>query len=86
VLERPEFDTVRGQLDDIFAHRSEESFGVGTPIYTRIQQLARDMRAQLDEDYPAMSQMEWIQSMRFIESLAYEARFAPGLVVGMNGR
>lgn len=86
VLERPEFDTVRSKLDDIFAHRGDESFGVGTPIYARIQQLTRDMRAQLDEDYPTMSQMEWVQAMRFVESLAYEARFAPGVVVGMNVR
>lgn len=86
VLERPEFDTVRSKLDDIFAHRGDESFGVGTPIYARIQQLSRDMRAQLDEDYPTMSQMEWVQAMRFVQSLAYEARFAPGMVVGMNVR
>ena len=33
-----------------------------------------------------MSQMEWIQAMRFIESLAYEPRFAPGTVVGVNLR
>jgi hypothetical protein len=86
VLERTKFDTVRSQLNDIFAHRGDESFGVGTPIYAQIQQLARDMRSQLDKDYPTMSQVEWIQAMRFIESLAYEARFAPGVVVGMNVR
>jgi hypothetical protein len=86
VLERPEFDAVRTQLNDIFAHRGDESFGIGTPIYSQIQRLARDMRAQLDDDYPAMSQMEWIQAMRFVESLAYEGRFAPAVVVGMNVR
>jgi hypothetical protein len=44
------------------------------------------MRTALDEQHATMSQMEWIQSMRFIESLAYESRFAPGTVVGMATR
>jgi GNAT superfamily N-acetyltransferase len=84
VLQRPEFDQFRGQLDDIFAHRSEQSFGVGSAMYSHVQQFTRDMRAALDKEYDTMTQMEWINAMRFIESLAYETRFAPGMVVGMN--
>jgi hypothetical protein len=86
VLERPEFDSIRGKLNDVYAHRSEGHFGVGTPEYTHVQQLTHDMRALLDQEYNSMSQMEWIQAMRFIESLAYESRFAPGTVVGVNIR
>jgi hypothetical protein len=31
-----------------------------------------------------MSQIEWIQAMRFLESLGFESRFASGVVVGLN--
>lgn len=82
VLERPEFEKFRGQLDDTFAHRSEERFGVGSAFYSRTQALAHDMRALLDEQRTSMSQMEWIAAMRFIESLAYESRFAPDTTAG----
>src|SRR5260221_13685522 len=85
-LERPEFDTIREKLNDVFAHRSEGHSGIGTPEYARVQQFTRDMRALLDQEYASMSQMEWIQAMRFIESLGYESRFAPGAVVGVNVR
>jgi hypothetical protein len=86
VLQRPEFEKVRSSLDDIFAHRSSESFGVGSPAYDEVQRLTRQMRTTLDDEHTSMTQMEWIQSMRFIESLAYESRFAPGTVVGMVTR
>ena len=86
VLQRPEFEKVRASLDDIFAHRSTESFGVGSPAYDEVHRLTREMRTTLDDEHASMTQMEWIQSMRFIESLAYESRFAPGTVVGMATR
>lgn len=86
VLQRPEFEKVRAGLNDIFAHRSVETFGVGSPAYAEVQRLTHEMRTALDEQHATMSQMEWIQSMRFIESLAYESRFAPGTVVGMATR
>jgi hypothetical protein len=86
VLQRPEFEKVRGSLDEIFAHRSTETFGVGSPAYHEVQRLTREMRTTLDDEHASMTQMEWIQSMRFIESLAYESRFAPGTVVGMATR
>jgi hypothetical protein len=82
VLERSEFETIRQQLDDIFAHRADEQFGVGSAVYSQTQRLARDMRALLDEERTSMSQMEWIQAMRFIESLAYETRFASETTTG----
>ena len=86
VLQRPEFEKVRTALEDIFAHRSTETFGVGSPAYDEVQRLTHDMRATLDDENKSMTQMEWIHSMRFIESLAYESRFAPGTVVGMTVR
>jgi hypothetical protein len=86
VLQRPEFEKVRASLDEIFAHRSTESFGVGSPAYDEVHRLTREMRTTLDDEHASMTQMEWIQSMRFIESLAYESRFAPGTVVGMATR
>jgi hypothetical protein len=84
VLQRSEFDKMRIQLDDVFAHRSNESFGVGTAAYGEVQHLTSELRTALDQEYTTMSQMEWIQAMRFIESLAYESRFAPGAVVDAN--
>lgn len=86
VLERPEFETVRQALEDAFAHRNDGNFGIGSPAYNHIKELTRDMRSILDQEYDSMSQMEWIQAMRFIESLAYEPRFAPGTAVGVNLR
>jgi hypothetical protein len=77
VLQRSEFGKFREQFDDAFAHRSDERFGVGSAFYSRTQRLAHEMRASLDEQRDSMSQMEWIEAMRFIESLAYETRFAP---------
>lgn len=84
VLERPKFEKFRDQFNEIFAHRSDERFGVGSAIYSRTQALAHDMRASLDEQRDSMSQMEWIQAMRFIESLAYETRFASDATAGQN--
>jgi hypothetical protein len=82
VLERPEFEKMREQFDDIFAHRSDERFGVGSAVHSQTQSLAHAMRTSLDEQRASMSQMEWIQAMRFIESLAYETRFAPDIAAG----
>lgn len=82
VLEQPEFEASRRQFDDLFAHRVDDRPGVGTSFYRRAQAFARDMRATLDEERNSMSQIEWIQAMRFIESLAYEARFANDSVAG----
>ncbi len=79
VLQRPEFEKFRGQFDDAFAHRTDEQFGINSAFYSRTQSLAREMRALLDEQRNSMSQMEWISAMRFIESLAYETRFAPNM-------
>ncbi len=75
VLQHAEFDRYRAALNDIFAHRADEHFGMGTPVYHQVQQLTNDMRAQLNREFATMSQMEWIQANRFIESLGYEARF-----------
>lgn len=77
VLERPEFEKFREQLGDAFAHRADERYGVDSPFYDRVHKLTRDMRAVLDERMGSMSQMQWIEAMRFIESLAYETRFPP---------
>jgi hypothetical protein len=79
VLQRSEFEKFREQFDDAFAHRSDERFGVGSAFYSRTQRLAHEMRASLDGQRDSMSQMEWIEAMRFIESLAYETRFAPNM-------
>jgi hypothetical protein len=76
VLKRAEFETIRPQFEDVFAHPAGGEFGVGSTIYNRAQSLSHQMRALLDAQYASMSQMEWIQAMRFIESLAYETRFA----------
>ncbi|HKD38482.1 MAG TPA: hypothetical protein VKB78_16830, partial [Pirellulales bacterium] len=82
VLEQPEFEASRRQFDDLFAHRADDRPGVGTSFHRRAQTFARDMRATLDEERDSLSQIEWIQAMRFIESLAYEARFANESVAG----
>jgi hypothetical protein len=75
ILQHPEFDQDRTTLNDIFAHRRDEQFGLGTPVYHQVQQLTTDMRNVLNKEYATMSQMEWIQAVRFVESLGYEARF-----------
>ncbi len=76
MLQRPEFDQDRTKLNDIFAHRRDEQFGLGTPVYHQVQQLTKDMRDVLNKEYATMSQMEWIHAIRFVESLGYEARFS----------
>jgi hypothetical protein len=82
VLERPEFEKFREQFNDAFAHRADERYGVDSPFFDRVQKLAHDMRTVLDDHMNSMSQMQWIEAMRFIESLAYETRFPPYTAAG----
>jgi GNAT superfamily N-acetyltransferase len=90
VLRRPEFEQYRVSLQDLFAHRREQNSGIGTETYNEVQQLTRQMREVLNREVPTnehqvMTQMEWIHAARFLESLAYEARFAPGDTVAARG-
>jgi hypothetical protein len=76
VLQRAEFELARTTLNDIFAHRRDERFGLGTPAQHQVQQLTTEMRNELNSKIADMNQMEWIQAVRFVESLGYEARFS----------
>jgi len=67
----------RARLEILFAERTPEDSGVGSAAYAEVRRLTRRMRELLAAQAKEMSVEEYAVARKFIESLAYEARFAP---------
>jgi hypothetical protein len=78
-LIRPEFDKFRAELDRIFASRTVANSGVGSSTETAIARLTGTMRRDLKARINDMPINEYMVAKTFLQSLAYEARFLPGL-------
>jgi hypothetical protein len=66
----------RARLEELFAERTPEDSGVGGAGYGEARRLARRMRDQLAARAKELSVEEFALARKFIDSLAYEARFA----------
>jgi len=78
LLSRTEFDALRPQLDQLFAVQRPNNSGLGTENYREIMALSGEMRAVLDSMINQLHPDEYLAARRFIDSLAYEARFPAG--------
>lgn len=83
-LRAPEFDSYRVQVEAAFEQRSPANSGVGSGLYREVHQLTTRMRDELKARIGEMSAMEYISAKRFLESVAYEARFSPNAANSPN--
>jgi len=77
-LQNPTYNEYREELEGLFAERADKQGAIGFESYTRITDLTRKWLATLKKDLRSkdnkMGQREYLQSKRFIESLAVEAQ------------
>ncbi|HVC95370.1 MAG TPA: hypothetical protein VND64_16865 [Pirellulales bacterium] len=65
----------RARLEQLFAERTPEDSGIGGTGYGEVRRLTRKMRDQLARRAKELSVEEYSVARKFINSLAYEARF-----------
>ncbi len=65
----------RARLEQLFAERTPEDSGIGGAGYGEVRRLTRRMRDQLLRRVRELSVEEFAVARKFIDSLAYEARF-----------
>jgi hypothetical protein len=63
-------------LEALFAERETKAGGIGGNQYTQIQEVTDILLAKLKANISQYSPDEYIKAKKFLESLAYEARFA----------
>jgi hypothetical protein len=82
VFQRAEYDAVRHAIDQAVAERTVDNSGVGSANYERIKNLTAAMNAKLRSEVDELSTSESIRARKFLQSLAYEARFPLSVDVG----
>jgi hypothetical protein len=76
VLRDDEYAEGRAELQRLFAERRSGENGAGTPNCRQIGRAVNTMKRQLQRDVKTLSADEYIPAKKFLDSLAYEARFA----------
>ncbi len=74
-LRGDEYAADRTQLEKSFAERTQDDSGAGGAGYGEVRRLTRQMRNQLNRSAKQLSIEEFAVARKFIDSLAYEARF-----------
>ncbi|HUY31588.1 MAG TPA: hypothetical protein VMV69_02335 [Pirellulales bacterium] len=74
-LRGEEHATDRARFEQRFAERTPEDSGIGGAGYGEVRRLTRRMRDQLARRVRELSVEELTVARKFIENLAYEARF-----------
>lgn len=72
------FAAERNALDRLMADRESQG-GVGSAHYHDVVEITDSMRHDLRGLLDAMSPTEYVQAVKFLNSVAYEARFVPEL-------
>lgn len=78
----------RSELERLFAERTLEDCGEGSDNCQKIQRAARNLRNLVDQQVKQLSTSDFLESRKFVDSLAYEARFdltQPALVAMDDG-
>ncbi len=75
VLQGESFLEERIQLESLFAKRKVIEGGVSSPIFGEVQEVAEEMRTELRSIMREISPVEYLAARKFIEALAFEARF-----------
>ena len=75
MLQAPQFEQFRKQLDQLFVQRETAHGGIGYETFTQIQDITTALLADLKKSINDYKSGDYIKMKNFIESLAYEARF-----------
>ncbi len=75
VLQEEQFSEYRAELDGLFAQRTTANIGADGETCRQIQDVVERMQAELRSLTRQISPMEYLAARKFIESLAFEARF-----------
>ncbi len=78
-LQGEQFIAARQQLEQAFADRDVHNSGVGSTTFSAISSAASVMRDQLKNQVTYMNPAEYVAAKKFVDGLAYEARFALGV-------
>jgi hypothetical protein len=80
VLQRPQFEDLRSELDGLFVERVLYPYdaGQGSSNRREIEHLTHEFRNRLHAMIHKLTGNEFITGDRFLKSLAYEARFGAG--------
>jgi hypothetical protein len=83
VLMTPAFDAQRNQLENLFARRTANEFGVNSDFYRMVHRETNRMqdmlKSYLHSSDKFFSDQEYMAAKNFLDSLANEARLAPDL-------
>lgn len=71
------FSVERTQLDRLMAERDAQG-GVGSQHYREVVETTDALKAELQTMIDDLSPTEYVQAKKFLNSVAYEARFSPG--------
>jgi hypothetical protein len=77
LFQRDEFLETRVQLDYLFAQRKAGDCGLGSENCRQIKEATEKMLDQLRDLIDDLSPAEYMAARRFVDTLAYEAEFAP---------
>ncbi|QDU31513.1 hypothetical protein ETAA8_66720 [Anatilimnocola aggregata] len=83
VLQAQVFDGNRLLLEDLFARRTANEFGVNSPFYRQVNastaQIKDQLKNYLRSEDRFFSHQEYVAAQNFLNSLTQEARLAPDL-------
>ena len=82
VFQQEEFYVLRSQLDCLFAQRTAVNDTPGGNVSGQVQEVTAQMHEQLRGKVRQMSPTEYLAARKFVDSLAFEARF-PARIEGV---
>jgi hypothetical protein len=77
ILRDAQYADDREQLDKLFAERATSS-SVSPNMYRQVQQTTTNLLAALKKNINDYKANDWLSAKKFVESLAYDARFPAG--------
>ncbi len=78
LLQADDFKDGRDELERLFADRADKGGSIGPDGYQQIQDEINGMMAYLKKNIKRYPTSEYLSARKFLESLAYEARFTTG--------
>jgi len=77
LLQGEAFEEYRTRLEELYAGRTPANSGLASEFCRQVQELASQMAGSLRSMIRQVSPTEYMAAKRFLEGLAYEARFLP---------
>jgi len=73
-----QYAETRGQLDRLYAARSDASGNIGMDTYQRMLTTCEQLKAQLKKNIRDYLPNDYVAATKFVDSLAFEARYPTG--------